>query len=53
MDETGNHHVKQNKPNSERQRARFLSYAESTLIWGKEKDHQKEGGEIRMDNNAL
>lgn len=53
MDGAGNHHVKQNKPDSERERAHFLSWAESVLIWGKEKDHQKEGGELRRDNNSL
>jgi hypothetical protein len=41
MDGTGDKHIKQKKPNSERQISRFLSYVESRFFT---KDMKVEGG---------
>jgi hypothetical protein len=43
MDGTGDHHVKWNKPNSEKQVSHFLSYAESGLK--EKKRHESKKGD--------
>lgn len=61
MDQTGGHHVKGKKLDSERQTSHFLSYAESTFqkltrdrqetTWEKYRDSSWKGGDNERDLN--
>jgi hypothetical protein len=69
MDGAGDHHVKKNKPDSERQISRFLSYVESRpktkqiqnkdmnvkggLFWGEPKKRERVKGEVQWGVNMI